>query len=46
MSFKVGDVQLLAISNFHGGAASLDFFLKAYKIVVPALEATQKMVDF
>ena len=31
MSFKFGDVQLLVIMNFPGGATSLDSFLKAYK---------------
>ena len=30
-SFKVGDIQLLDIMNFLGGATSLDSFLKAYK---------------
>ena len=30
-SFKFGDIQLLDIMNFFGGAASLDSFLKAYK---------------
>ena len=30
-SFKVGNVQLLDIMNFLGGATSLDSFLKAYK---------------
>ena len=31
VSFKFGDVQLLDIRNFLGGATSLDSFLKAYK---------------
>ena len=31
VSFKFGDVQLLDILNFLGGATSLDSFLKAYK---------------
>ena len=31
ISFKFGDVQLLDILNFLGGATSLDSFLKAYK---------------
>ena len=31
VSFKFGDVQLLEIMNFLGGASSLDLFLKAYK---------------
>ena len=31
VSFKFGDVQLLEIMNFLGGATSLDSFLKAYK---------------
>ena len=31
VSLKFGDVQFLDILNFLGGAASLDFFLKAYK---------------
>ena len=31
VSFKFGDIQLLDIMNFIGGATSLDFFLKAYK---------------
>ena len=31
ISFKFGDIQLLAIMNFVGGATSLDSFLKAYK---------------
>ena len=31
VSFKFGDVQLLYIMNFLGGATSLDSFLKAYK---------------
>ena len=31
VSFKFGDVQLLDIVNFLGGATSLDSFLKAYK---------------
>ena len=31
VSFKIGDVQLLDIMNFLGGATSLDSFLKAYK---------------
>ena len=30
-SLKLGDIQLLDIMNFHGGATSLDSFLKAYK---------------
>ena len=33
VSFKFGDVQLLDIMNFLGGATSLDSFLKAYKTV-------------
>ena len=31
VSFKFGDVQLLDIMNFLGGATGLDSFLKAYK---------------
>ena len=31
MSFKFGDIQLLDIMNFLGGATSLDSFSKAYK---------------
>ena len=31
MSLKFGDVQLLDIMNFLGGATSLESFLKAYK---------------
>ena len=31
VSFKFGDVQLLEIMKFFGGATSLDSFLKAYK---------------
>ena len=31
VSFNFGDVQLLDIMNFLGGATSLDSFLKAYK---------------
>ena len=31
VSFKFGDVQLLEVMNFLGGATSLDSFLKAYK---------------
>ena len=31
VSFKFGDVQLLDIMNFLGGATSLDFFLKPDK---------------
>ena len=31
ISFKVGNIQLLGIKNFLGGATSLDSFLKAYK---------------
>ena len=31
ISFKFGDIQLLDIINFHGGATGLDSFLKAYK---------------
>ena len=31
ISFKFGDIQLLEIKNFLGGAASLASFLKAYK---------------
>ena len=31
VSFKFGDVQLLDIMNFLGGATSLDSFLKAYQ---------------
>ena len=31
VSFKFGDVQLLGIMNFLGGATSLDSFLKACK---------------
>ena len=31
VSFEVGDVQLLDIMIFLGGATSLDSFLKAYK---------------
>ena len=33
VSFTFGDVQLLDIMNFLGGAISLDSFLKAYKTV-------------
>ena len=32
ISFKFGDIQLLGIISFLGGASSLDSFLKAYKI--------------
>ena len=35
VSFKFGDVQLLDILNFLGGATSLDSFLKVYKTEVP-----------
>ena len=31
VSFKFGDVQLLDIMNFHGGATSFESFPKAYK---------------
>ena len=31
VSFKFGDIQLIDIMNFFGGATSLDSFLKAYK---------------
>ena len=31
VSFKFGDIQLIDIMNFLGGATSLDSFLKAYK---------------
>ena len=31
VSFKFGDIQLLDIMNFFGGATSLDSFLKAYR---------------
>ena len=31
VSFKFGDIQLLDIMNFLGGATSIDFFLKTYK---------------
>ena len=31
VSFKFGDIKLLDIMNFLGGATSLDSFLKAYK---------------
>ena len=31
ISFKFGDIQLLDVMNFLGGATSLDSFLKAYK---------------
>ena len=31
ISFKFGDIELLDIMNFLGGATSFDFFLKAYK---------------
>ena len=31
ISFQFGDIQLLDIMNFLGGATSLDSFLKAYK---------------
>ena len=31
VSFKSGDIQLLDIMNFLGGAISLDSFLEAYK---------------
>ena len=31
VSFKIGDVQLLDILNFLGGATNLESFLKAYK---------------
>ena len=31
ISFKIGDIQLLDIMNFLGGATSLDSFWKAYK---------------
>ena len=31
ISFKFGDIQLLGIMDFLGGATSLDSFLKAYK---------------
>ena len=30
-SYKFGDIQLLVIMNFLGGATNLDSFLKAYK---------------
>ena len=30
ISFKFGDIQLLDIMKFLGGATSLDYFLKAY----------------
>ena len=33
VSFKFGDIQLLDILNFLGGATSLDSFLKAYKTI-------------
>ena len=33
VSFKCGDVQLLDIMEFLGGATTLDSFLKAYKPV-------------
>ena len=33
--FKFGDIQLLVIKNFLGGATSLDSFMKAYKTSVP-----------
>ena len=32
ISFNFGDIQLLDIMNFLGGATSLDSFLNAYKI--------------
>ena len=32
ISFKFGDIQLLDILNFLGGATSLDSFMKAYKV--------------
>ena len=31
ISFKIGDIQLLDLLNFLGGATGLDSFLKAYK---------------
>ena len=31
VSFKFGDIQLVDIMNFLGGATSLDSFFKAYK---------------
>ena len=31
LSFKIGDIQSLDITNFIGGSTSLNFFLKAYK---------------
>ena len=31
ISFKFGDIQLLDITNFLGGATGLDSFFKAYK---------------
>ena len=33
VSFKFGDIQLLDIMNFPGGATSLDSFLKAHKTI-------------
>ena len=52
VSFNFGDVQLLHIMNFLGGATSLDSFLKAYKTaetkgVFPYewFDCTQKMND-
>ena len=41
VSFKFGDVQLLDIMNFLGGATSLDSFLKAYKT-----EETRKIFPY
>ena len=32
ISFKFGDIQLLDMMKFHGGATSFDSFLKAYRI--------------
>ena len=34
ISFKIGEIELLHIMNFLGGARSLDSFLKAYKTSV------------
>ena len=44
VSFKFGDIQILDIMNFLGGATSLDSFLKAYKTKDTNVFFTQRMV--
>ena len=45
VSFKFGDIQLVDIMNFLGGATSLDSFLKAYKTKETKVFFTYEWLD-